>query len=898
MSWKNTARRSATLAGVALIIACGSDKTTEPTPQATPPAALRVVFPDTVIRSQAFPLTVTALDAQGQTNAGWSGNVALSASAGAISPSTVNVVNGTVSVQATIGQHAGSVNITSAAGSVVGSRSTFVLSELPVARLEIHPQTFLLTGTGVTQALTVRGLDADGAMTGASGLTWQSSKTAVVSVSASGVATAAGSGSSTITARVGAITSGPALAYVTTPAAGVVLVTDEQVTGGITPVNSQARYGLGWQYRVRLTGTPPQVGQVLASRGEKPIAGRVIGVQSAGAAGSDVTLELVRLDQVFPNLSINESGPLRIEPAQRSYFDTRTRVPWAAIVDTTFPRGPFTCQAKLDAAENNPFALSGISNELTPTLQYDFIHTATRKRLVVQGGLTGSFKVTPTVTAALSGSLECKAKVGQPIPIPVGGALALFFGARVVVGGGFTIEGGITLATLGFDIDASAGATVSMGYDCNPGCTGVFSLTGSSSGSVKPNLPQISSDFRVTAGVSGFAWADLEVGPSDLIPGADNLRLTMVEAKAGLKQEFNLSTADVQSVDPAYASSYSLTPFFSGGIPSAVQGPLDSLLAIAMIAIPPLRYEASGAPIAESPAGSFLITPARVMAASASSPGDTATFIVNLSRTNYLSFYAVESVKLFRKPSPNGSLVPAPGSCASITPTSATQSLFTCKTDLPAAMAGDQTFYAFVKPIFLGVTLPVLLEVAADGKGTVTVDTVRVIYASDFNGVVGTEWSRQTVTQSPNGLHRFLGIFGLGEVALTVNNAPTHTTAIVEFDFHTIHDWEGSATQSIGGPDIMTFLVDGQSVLRTSFSTKPGFLQAYPGTYPNASNPPMSGAISTGALGYPNGSGHRGDATYRVTLTVPHTASSIKLTLRHDSDGESWGIDNLRVSVR
>src|SRR5688572_29360313 len=140
-----------TLAGLiasVVMIACSGEKTTQP-PPVTPPAALRLTIPDTVTRGQAFWLTVTALDGQGQTNAGWSGTVLLSASAGSISPATLSVTNGTATVQATIAQHAGSINLTSAVGSTIGSRSAFVMSEQPAARLEIHPQTFLLAGSGV-----------------------------------------------------------------------------------------------------------------------------------------------------------------------------------------------------------------------------------------------------------------------------------------------------------------------------------------------------------------------------------------------------------------------------------------------------------------------------------------------------------------------------------------------------------------------------------------------------------------------------------------------------------------------------------------------------------------------------------------------------------------------------
>jgi hypothetical protein len=57
MSRTNFARRAALLANAAVIIACGGDKTTEPTSQTSPPAALRLIIPDTVTRGQAFTLT-------------------------------------------------------------------------------------------------------------------------------------------------------------------------------------------------------------------------------------------------------------------------------------------------------------------------------------------------------------------------------------------------------------------------------------------------------------------------------------------------------------------------------------------------------------------------------------------------------------------------------------------------------------------------------------------------------------------------------------------------------------------------------------------------------------------------------------------------------------------------
>ena len=69
-----------------------------------------------------------------------------------------------------------------------------------------------------------------------------------------------------------------------------------------------------------------------------------------------------------------------------------------------------------------------------------------------------------------------------------------------------------------------------------------------------------------------------------------------------------------------------------------------------------------------------------------------------------------------------------------------------------------------------------------------------------------------------------------------------------------------------------------------------------------SSNPPMTGATATASLGYPGGSGHTGDATYRVSLTVPHTASSFAFSViggvnALEATGERWGLDNVRVIV-
>ena len=878
-------------------MACGGEKApTEPIPQSQPPAAIRLVAPDTVIRGQPFTVTVTALDAQGQTFAAWSGTVSLSASAGSITPASVSIASGMATVQATLNQHAGEVTIRSSVGSVNASHPALVLSGEPAASLRISPASFLVAGPGATQVLRIEALDAGGKPTTAQ-VSWVSSNTGVMTVSSTGVAAAAALGSTQIIARSGALASPPAVGLVATPATGATLVPDEQIVGGYAVVDTAAAYGPGWRYRVRLEGAAPQVGQVLISTGEKPLGGKVVSVQAAGAT-TEVTLELLPLRNLLPNLSINETIPLDLEAS--GFAGASARSASAALYENEFQTGPFACGVKVTQPNTNPFTMSSVTREITPTLLVDIVQTPTRNRFVVRGGLTGSLSVKPTLTAALDGSLECKAQVGE-IRIPMPGVLIFFLAATVPVGLGFEVNGGITLATMSLDLAVSAAATISMGWDCNPSCAPVFTATGTATGSVKPDFPSPAMDFRVAAGISPFAWAELEVGPPEFFPGSAGLRFKPLEAKAGLKQEFNLSSADVQSNDAAYASTYSLAPFFSGGTTADLQ----QVLTMLDISFPPLTYSAAGSPLAESPIGSLQILPARVMASSASQAGDTATFIVNLSRTNYLAQYAVESIKLFRRSAPGASLVPAPGSCASISPATTTQSLFTCKTDLPPSLAGEQTFYAFVQPI-LGVALPVLLEVATDAKGTLTVDTTRVFYENNFSSSAGSEWSRPFVATSPSG-ERYLGDFGVPtanrasvQAQLNLTGLPTsHTEVTIEFDLYVLGPWDGSATGA-SGPDIFTFSAAGILLKSTTFANDDDEEQAYPGDYPGSLNPHGTGAISTETLGFTDTLAENlSDSIYRFRFTVPHNASSISFLWTGSLQStERFGIDNVRVTVR
>jgi len=140
---QTASRYIALSAAVLALSACGDSATgPEPGPPTTSVTAFAVEIPDTVTEGQPFPLTVTALNGTGWPENGWRGSVTLSPSAGTLSPGSVELVNGTATVQATLSGHSGEVTIRAASGNVQSvAAATMVLP--PVKRVELI-QSYLL----------------------------------------------------------------------------------------------------------------------------------------------------------------------------------------------------------------------------------------------------------------------------------------------------------------------------------------------------------------------------------------------------------------------------------------------------------------------------------------------------------------------------------------------------------------------------------------------------------------------------------------------------------------------------------------------------------------------------------------------------------------------------------
>ncbi|MBA2627794.1 MAG: hypothetical protein H0U85_07260 [Gemmatimonadales bacterium] len=522
------------------------------------------------------------------------------------------------------------------------------------------------------------------------------------------------------------------------------LVSDAQVIGGIEPVDAAATYEPGWRYRVHLRGATPAAGQVVLASGGAPVGGRVVSVSGSGGDVT-VTLELLTLREMFAQLSISErlslahadavvpsnvrsafrvgktaAGGIRLDAAASgSRYVAAPAHPSlnAAQVEQEFGLGPFSCKAEVPAGFVFPLTLDVYSFELHPNLSLDLVVTdGDLQRFVVTGEITPRVTANPRITAALEAKAECKIQLATLI-LPIGGPLALLIGGQVPLGVGFGIGAKTTIGQLGFDAFVQASVAASFGIDCSTGCRAVTELTNSSAGSFfKPVIPNLGTDVRLELGINGFGWGELAIGNAFLRA----LQFKAIKLKAGLEQTVELATREAQAVDAAYASNFALKPVLEAKAGASLQA-IANLL---RVNIATLSFEPNLPTLAQSPHGTFTITPASVRGGDASQLGDRATFTVTLADVSYLSVYAVDGVEIRWRRTNGTTVVLEPGrpGCTDVTATQG-QVTFTCQTDFLVADAGTQTFHAFVKARIFGIPLPVPLEIAADARATVNVTT-------------------------------------------------------------------------------------------------------------------------------------------------------------------------------
>lgn len=520
----------------------------------------------------------------------------------------------------------------------------------PVAtRIVIDPGGVLLTEGDSSRLLNATVFDETGAIMEAV-VTWSSSAEADISVSPDGLVEAKNSvGSAVITAKVGGA-EGSVIVVAAQLVDGAVVVADENIVGEPQPVDPAAEFGVGFQYSVTLSGvTEPTVGVILVSNGSKQVVGKVMAVDSGV-----VTLEVVPIDEVFSQLDIAASidvseAPFTTPQAVEAAFETdqlpngairlRQR-PGVTLTSSTelapqaeFGAGAFRCNTELNAVQIN---LAQATVTLTPNLTYDIVWNDDQQKIVLGGSPKVTLDISPVLSASIDGKVTCKLEL-RVIQIPVPGPLGLLIAAVIPIGAGFELSGKVPIQQVGAKLTGDVGATVELGFDCDPDCGPVQSATSRVDGTATPILPASLTGLKVEASAYAFLFADLEGGARF----SSVLRLEAIESAAGLKLEAKLASEETQAADDTYASEYEA--LFEASI-SAGSG-FERFLELIKVTVAKLELKVTES-LAKSPRGTVAADRASF------STGDTVNFTVTFDPTT-LTFPVigpnVASVRVYRK---------------------------------------------------------------------------------------------------------------------------------------------------------------------------------------------------------------------------------------------------------
>ncbi len=566
-----------------------------------------------------------------------------------------------------------------------------VPQDTKIARIKIIPGTVMLTEVGETRALQAKAFNAFDEELDAA-FTWTSSHPDQIEIDAAGEIIARSLGSAEIKAVADGVTSQSAIALVTTPVAGALLVTDEQIIEDPAPVDGTTPFGLGFQYKVTLRGiSPPFVGEILLGTGEAPVGGRVVAVEQAGQ-NVVVTLEVIPISEMFDRFVFNETidlktAPITVPEAVSEFYDLQTNpdgsllftlkpdVPAAGKPETEIRSGVRRAPIGTSANPFHPFDCEFTTgpffslNALSPTITlerdlslpiiYDDV-TGDLRKLSLKGRVKGVFQITNTLTAQFEAKASCKREMIR-ITIPIGGPIALIFGGQVPVGIGFEVGGKVTFAGAGFTLKAEAEATTEIGMTCpasSPcGMINTFDVTGQTTADwVLPDGFNPDAQLRFEPALSGFGFAKLSLGPSSTVlatqmalqqalPFINVLSVLSIDAfefKAGPTLGANLAPVEGQILSASYASDYKLSLDFKAG-PSQNIAPILGVIGVSLVNA---QFAASN--ILTTSPGAAEVTVDRADFGQ----GDIVGFAVKLDPTtiNFIpGVYNVESIHIYRK---------------------------------------------------------------------------------------------------------------------------------------------------------------------------------------------------------------------------------------------------------
>ena len=353
----------------------------------------------------------------------------------------------------------------------------------PVTRVEMSPAGGMFVDTAERRSITVKAFDANGSEVpvAAADVNLASSDAAGIEVSRAGngfeVRAAVLPRSAVLTARVGAVSSKPAIFHSAQPTAGAITVTDAQVHGAPVAVDPAASPGLGFQYRITLSGVAsPAVGSIVVGTGVLPVGGRVVSASANAADPSraDVVLELVSLGALFNTLDL----ALEFSQAQMKQLfvpgaGVRSLAP-TARVQSSGRHGRATPHSLGNAScDGDGPSLAALSGELEVTVDpnvssqfvFNVVNGAVSKaRVAVNGSLDVSGKAVMNLGLAVTGGVSCKLRFGA-IPIPITGAMSTVLAPLVPLDGKAELGALVQVNAFTFSAQIKQSAQVGFGFD-------------------------------------------------------------------------------------------------------------------------------------------------------------------------------------------------------------------------------------------------------------------------------------------------------------------------------------------------------------------------------------------------------------------------------------------------
>jgi hypothetical protein len=190
-----------------------------------------------------------------------------------------------------------------------------------------------------------------------------------------------------------------------------------------------------------------------------------------------------------------------------------------------------------------------------------------------------------------------------------------------------------------------------------------------------------------------------------------------------------------------------------------------------------------------------------------------------------------------------------------------------------------------------------------------TLETEQMVYFNDFSklDLSGFESGRLYIFNGDT----VSGYYHNEEIALNLENLPSHNLVRVTIDI-LIHDtWDGNQFNGISGPDFWFFGIDNQEIFRTTFSNSPCvstycLYQSYPDVFPRQFVP-KTGALSTALPGLCFLASIDNNTTrYSISKLVEHSNSKLRIYMNSDLAStnapdpicdESWSLAALKIET-